>query len=61
MTTMNNGVESTTGGNTAPAVGPLMVSLFPEIEACARIYRPGDIMVRYDEGEKQVSYFTENG
>ena len=59
MTTMNNGVESTTGGNTAPAVGPLMVSLFPEVEACARIYRPGDVMVRYDEGEKQVSYFTE--
>ncbi|MES1215811.1 MAG: ABC transporter permease [Bacteroidota bacterium] len=59
MTTMDNGVPATTGGNTAPAVGPIMVSLFPEVEACARIYRPGDVLVRYEEGEKQVNYFTE--
>ncbi len=59
MTTMDNGVESTTGGNTAPAVGPTMVSTYPEVEACARIYRPSDVMVRYEEGEKTVTYFSE--
>jgi putative ABC transport system permease protein len=59
MTTLDNGVESTTGGNTAPAVGPAMVSMYPEIESYARIYRPGDVMVRYEEGAKNERYFTE--
>ena len=49
MTAMNNGVESTTGGNTAPKVGPTLVNSFPEIESYARIYRPGDVLVRYEE------------
>src|ERR1044072_3862291 len=43
MTTMDNGVESTTGGNTAPAVGPALVAEYPEVEGYARIYRPGDV------------------
>jgi putative ABC transport system permease protein len=59
MTTMNNGVESTTGGNTAPAVGPALVTSYPEIESCVRIYRPEDITVRYQEKEKAENYSTE--
>ena len=59
MTGMDNGVESTTGGNTAPAVGPAMVKMYPEIESYARIYRPRDVLVRYEEGMKNESYFTE--
>ncbi len=59
MTTMDNGVESTTGGNTAPAVGPALKSLYPEVESYARIYRPGDVLVRYDEDAKNESFFTE--
>jgi len=59
MTTMSNGVESTTGGNTAPKVGPTLVNSYPEIESCVRIYRPGDVMVRYEENAKTENYFTE--
>jgi len=59
MTTMDNGAEVTTGGNTAPAVGPALVAEYPEIEAYARIYRPGDVMVRYKEDGKAEDYFTE--
>jgi putative ABC transport system permease protein len=59
MTTMNNGVESTTGGNTAPKVGPTLVNSYPEIENYVRIYRPGDVMVRYEENAKAENYFTE--
>ena len=60
MTTMDNGVKSTTGGNTAPAVGPTLLGSFPEIESYTRIYRPGDITIRYQEGGKSENYFTEN-
>ena len=59
MTATDNGVESTTGGNTAPAVGPTLVSMYPEIESYIRIYRPGDVMVRYEENTKTENYFTE--
>ena len=59
MTETDNGVLSTTGGNTAPAVGPALKSLYPEVESYARIYRPGDVMVRYDEEAKNESFFTE--
>jgi putative ABC transport system permease protein len=59
MTTMDNGVESTTGGNTAPAVGPALLSSFPEVEAYVRVHRPGDLMVRYEEGNNAEAYFTE--
>ena len=38
--TDNKGVTSTTGGNTAPAVTPTMLNMYPEIESYARIYRP---------------------
>ena len=54
----DNGVQATTG-NTAPAVGPTMASSFPEIASYVRIYRPGDIMVRYEEIERPPAYFTE--
>lgn len=55
---IENGNEFLTG-NTAPAVGPALVNEFPEIETYARIYRPGDIMVRYEEGKQAQNYFTE--
>jgi len=59
MTAMDNGVEATTGGNTAPAVGPSLVAEYPEVEAYARIYRPGDVLVRYKENAMAESFFTE--
>ena len=59
MTISDNGVEGSTGGNTAPKAGPTFASSFPEIESYARTYRPGDVMVRYEEGTKTESYFTE--
>jgi putative ABC transport system permease protein len=59
MTITDNGVQNTTGGNTAPAVGPTLVNLYPEIESYVRIYRPGDVLVRYDENAKTENYFTE--
>ncbi len=43
----DNGVASTTGGNTAPGVGPALKELYPEVESYARVYRPGDVVVRY--------------
>ncbi len=58
MNGTDNGVLFSTG-NTAPAVGPTMHSLFPEIESYVRIYRPGDMMVRYEDGSKTGSYYTE--
>ena len=36
----NGGPESTTGGNTAPAVGPALKDMYPEVESYARVYRP---------------------
>ena len=60
MTISDKGVASTTGGNTAPAVTPTMLSMYPEIESYARIYRPGDVMVRYEENAKAENYFTEH-
>lgn len=54
----DNGIEVLTG-NTAPAVGPAMVNEFPEIETCVRIHRPGDKMVRYEQGSQEENYFTE--
>jgi len=59
MTTMDNGVEVTTGGNTAPAVGPALQAFYPEVDAYTRIYRPVDVMVRYKEGKNPESFFTE--
>jgi len=55
----DKGVTGTTGGNTAPAVTPTMLSMYPEIESYARIYRPGDVMVRYEANPKNTAYFTE--
>ena len=36
-----------------------MVNLYPEIETYTRIYRPGDVLVRYEENAKTENYFTE--
>jgi len=58
MTGTDNGVQFSTG-NTAPAVGPTMHSLYPEIGSYSRIYRPGDVMVRNDDGTKTGGYYTE--
>ncbi|HYF31246.1 MAG TPA: ABC transporter permease [Chitinophagaceae bacterium] len=55
---IDNGQEFTTG-NTGAAIGPTMHDEFPEVETYARIYRPGDLMVRYEEGSRGVKYFTE--
>ncbi len=53
-----DGEEFLTGNTSAP-VGAAMASEFPEIEAFARIYRPGDRLVRYEEGNESEKYFTE--
>ena len=59
MTSTDNGVESTTGGNTAPAVGPTLQNMYPEVESYIRIYRPGDVLVRYDENNRAPDFYTE--
>ncbi len=59
MTTMDNGTEATTGGNTAPAVGPTLKEMYPEVESYARVYRPGDVVVRYDGSGKTENFYSE--
>ena len=59
MTIKDNGVESTTGGNTAPAVGPTLKDMYPEVESYARVYRPGDVVVRYDGAATAVNFYSE--
>ncbi|MGC4038808.1 MAG: ABC transporter permease [Chitinophagaceae bacterium] len=59
MYATDKGVLSATGGNTAPAVTPTMQSMYPEIESYTRIYRPGDVLVRYEANPSAKSYFTE--
>lgn len=59
MTTTDNGVTATTGGNTAPAVGPTLKEMYPEVEAYARVYRPGDVVVRYGGLASAESYYSE--
>jgi putative ABC transport system permease protein len=46
-------------GNTPPPAGPALVDEFPEIETYTRIYRPGDIVVRYEAEKQAENYFTE--
>ncbi len=48
-------------GNTGPAIGATLVNEFPEIATYTRIYRPGDVMVRYEGENHTESYFTEKG
>ncbi len=55
----NGGPENTTGGNTAPAVGPALKDMYPEVESYARVYRPGDVIVRYDGKTKVENYYSE--
>ncbi len=59
MTVTDKGVTNTTGGNTAPRVTPTMLSMYPEIESYARVYRPGDVMVHYEENARAENHFTE--
>jgi putative ABC transport system permease protein len=55
----NGGPENTTGGNTAPAVGPALKDMYPEVESYARVYRPGDVIVRYDGRAKAENFYSE--
>ena len=55
----DNGVASTTGGNTAPAVGPTLKEMYPEVESYARVYRPGDVVVRYSGAAKAEDFYSE--
>ena len=55
----DNGPENTTGGNTAPAVGPALKDMYPEVESYARVYRPGDVVVRYDGTAKAEDFYSE--
>ena len=59
MTVSDKGVENTTGGNTAPAVGPTLQNMYPEVESYARIYRPNDVLVRCVETKKADNFYTE--
>lgn len=59
MVFTDNGVESRAGGNTAPAVGPTLKKMFPEVESYARVYRPGDVVVRYDGTAKAEDFYSE--
>ena len=39
-------------GNTPPTVGPALVSEIPEIESYVRIYTPGELVVRSEDGNQ---------
>ena len=47
--------------NSPPTVGPAMIMEFPEIESYVRMHRPGDLVVRAQEGKATENYFTEKG
>lgn len=47
-------------GNTPPPVGAALKNAFPEIETYARVYRPGDVVVRYEQKSGSDHYFTES-
>ena len=59
MVFTDNGVENRAGGNTAPAVGPTLKNMYPEVESYARVYRPGDVVVRYDGTAKAEDFYSE--
>jgi putative ABC transport system permease protein len=59
MSGRDNGVESTSGGNTAPKVGPTLQNMYPEIESYVTIYRPGDVLVRYEGNNRAPDFYTE--
>jgi putative ABC transport system permease protein len=44
---------------TPPPLGKALTTAFPEVETYARVYRPGDQVVRYEEGKQSQSFFTE--
>ena len=45
--------------NSPPTVGPAMVTEFPEIESYTRIYNPGELVVRNEDGRQTENYFSE--
>src|SRR5579862_85551 len=55
----NGGPENTTGGNTAPAVGPALKDMYPEVESYTRVYRPGDVVVSYNGTAKAENFYSE--
>ena len=59
MTITDNGVAGTTGGNTAPAVGPTLKNMYPEVAAYTRVYRPGDVVVRYGGDASAENFYSE--
>lgn len=46
-------------GNTPPPVGAALLNNFPEIESYTRIYKPNDIVVRYENNNAIEKFFTE--
>ena len=50
------GGEETRGSTSPPPLAKLMVDEFPEVQTAARIFRPGDVVVRH-----QNTFFTESG
>lgn len=54
---MNN--QEFWAGNTPPPVGAALAGNIPEIETYTRFYKPGDIVVRYDENNAAEKFFTE--
>ncbi len=53
------GGEEFINGNTPAPTGATLVNEFPEMETYTRIYRPGDVLVRYEGEESAKSFFTE--
>ena len=56
---INMGGESGTTSNTPPPVGAALVTEFPEIEAYARVYKPGDVAVRRGNAGQPLQFITE--
>ena len=54
-----NGIDGQAGGNTAPAAGPTLKEMYPEVEAYTRVYRPGDVVVRYDPTTRAENFYSE--
>jgi len=53
------GGEEFINGNTPAPTGATLVNEFPEMKTYTRIYRPGDVLVRYEGDKSTKSFFTE--
>lgn len=56
----NFGGNEFSAGATPPPAGKTMASEFPEIETFTRIYKPGDVTVKYLKNGKTDLFFTES-